>query len=432
MLGGKEPSVPLFMYSFRQFRDLIHRLSSSLLVLSLISGCTTTSETISFNQSQEENDPEANILIQEQEKYHDFSWTLFQNVFQEGENLLVSPLSAFLALSLCANGASGETLNQMEEVLKMPIEDLNSYSQNLFFHLDSRLEKQLQVANCIWFNKERISTLQKKFITTAQNDYQAAIFEDSVNNNAIKRINTWVAEHTNNTILNIVDSLPPQAVMVLLNSLAFEAPWQVPYEKDTVKEVLFSNFNQTTSSVSMMYEMENFYVESQGFKGFIKQYAEGPYAFAVLIPIQKDQSLFEAYQQSDGQKLLASLFNPKYRQVYTGLPQFSLEEKLDLKDALQKMGIKEAFKNTADFSNLAQEPLYVGEIIQKAKIEVDLHGTKAASATKIRMDALGMFSPEEAAEVICDRPFLYFLLDMDQQIPIFMGAIESLDGAVES
>lgn len=406
------------------------RLTSSLLALSLVSGCTTSNNKAS--QSQVESEIDSNLLTLTQEKYHDFSWTLFQNTLQKGENLLVSPLSAFFALSLCANGASGQTLAQMEKVLKMPIEDLNSFSNTLLGTLTNGLEKQLQIANCIWFNKDRVGDLEEPFIFIAQENYQANLFLSPLDEESIESINNWVANHTDNMISNMVDSLPPQTAMVLINALAFDAAWQAPYEKDNVKEELFSNFDQTTSPVSMMYQMEDFYVESQGFKGFIKRYAKGQYAFAALIPKQEDQSLESTYQNCDGQKLMEALFNPKYRQVQTGLPKFSLEEKLDLKDTLQKMGMEDAFGATADFSNLATSPIYIGEILQKAKIEVDLSGTKATAATEIRMDALGAFSPEEPAEVICDRPFLYFLLDMDQQIPIFMGAIESLNGAVES
>ena len=47
----------------------------------------------------------------------EFGLDLLKTARQEGEGTLLSPLSAALALSMAANGADGETLDQFREVL---------------------------------------------------------------------------------------------------------------------------------------------------------------------------------------------------------------------------------------------------------------------------------------------------------------------------
>ena len=44
----------------------------------------------------------------------DFGVRLFQTSMEEGKNTLISPLSVLYALAMTANGADGETLEQME------------------------------------------------------------------------------------------------------------------------------------------------------------------------------------------------------------------------------------------------------------------------------------------------------------------------------
>ena len=57
----------------------------------------------------------------------DFGVRLFKTSIEEGENTLISPLSVLYALAMTANGADGETLAQMEQVLGMDVDNLNSY-----------------------------------------------------------------------------------------------------------------------------------------------------------------------------------------------------------------------------------------------------------------------------------------------------------------
>lgn len=367
------------------------------------------------------------IALTQQKGYDDFSWTLFQNTLEDKENTLISPLSLFFALGLTANGAQDETLKQMESVLGMSLEECNALCATLLAQFAANPKAQLQLANCIWFNPEEVGSLQQNFESVAIEDYSGQLFMDPLNESSVEKINTWVASHTNQMILNMVDTLPTNLAMVLINALAFEASWQSAYSSEDVSAMDFRNANQTTTSVQVMTKTEYTYLENQGFKGFVKGYDEGHFALAVLLPEDENESLEEALRKVESQEFLNSLFSSQYREVHTGLPQFSFETSMDLKEALQKAGMLQAFETDANFSNMTQSPLYVGEVKQKTKIEMDLNGTKAAAATEVQMMAMGALNPEEAAEVICNRPFIYFLLDTDHSIPVLMGTVNTME-----
>ncbi|MDE5757853.1 MAG: serpin family protein, partial [Allobaculum sp.] len=405
----------------------------SALCCAALCGCSSsTQENTSANVSSDStstvsssvvSQEEDLIALTQQKGYDDFSWTLFQNTLEDKENTLISPLSLFFALGLTANGAQDETLKQMESVLGMSLEECNALCATLLAQFAANPKAQLQLANCIWFNPEEVGSLQQNFESVAIEDYSGQLFIDPLNENSVEKINTWVASHTNQMILNMVDTLPTNLAMILINALAFEASWQSAYSTDDVSTMDFNNADQTTTSIQMMTKTEYAYLENQGFKGFVKGYDEGHFALAVLLPEDENESLEEALRKVESQEFLNSLFSSQYREVHTGLPQFSFETSMDLKEALQKAGMLQAFETDANFSNMAQEPLYVGEVKQKAKIEMDLNGTKAAAATEVQMMAMGALNPEEAAEVICNRPFVYFLLDTDHSIPVLMGTV---------
>lgn len=411
----------------------------SLLCCAALCGCSASNQSASVSVSSATTSTSSSEAIQEddletlstltliqQKGYDQFSWTLFQNTLEAQNNSLISPLSAFFALGLTANGASEETLTQMENVLGMPIEDCNALCATILAQWAEDPKAQMQLADCIWFNEERLTGLQESFESVAIEDYAAQLFIDPLNESSIEKINTWVASHTNQMILNMVDSLPSDVAMILINALAFEAAWQSAYSSEDISTMDFTNADQTTTSVQMMTKTEYAYLENQGFKGFVKGYDEGHFALAVLLPQDENQSLEEALQKVNSQEFINSLFASSYHEVHTGLPQFSLETSMDLKEALQKAGMVQAFESDANFSNMAQSPLYIGAVKQKAKIEVDLNGTKAAAATDVQMMAMGALDQEEPAEVICDRPFVYFLLDTDHLIPVLMGTVNSL------
>jgi len=106
------------------------------------------------------------------------------------------------------------------------------------------------------------------------------------------------------------------------------------------------------------------------------------------------------------------------------LPRFKLDYDVLLNDPLQALGMRQAFdSHNADFSAMADEPLFVSEVKQKSFVEVNEEGTEAAAVTTVTMRAMAVFRPEKPFEMIVDRPFLFVIGDNSTKSVLFMGII---------
>lgn len=409
----------------KPFRSLL----TAFCCASLMCGCvesSSNSSTSSDSTSSSQSLQPVGLQASDQDGYNRFAWTLFKNTLDE--NTLVSPLSAFFALGLVANGASGETLSQFEEVLGMPLDRFNAFCSNLLKNLASDPQAQMQLANCIWLDPDRIESLQAEFEAIAKQDYKVEVFLEAFNSSTVNDINAWVSNHTNGLIEEMMQKLPSDTIMILINALAFEAQWLKVYEESAIQIQPFFNADGSSSEVKMMYSEETSYFEVEELQGFLKPYQNDRYGLALLIP-QDDSSLADVLQKADGEAILKALASPQVRTVDAGLPQFSLEDSKTLNESLQEAGLLDAFSSEkADFSKLATncQDLAISEVFQKTKIIVDAKGTQAATATEIMVDETAAIVEDDSIRIVCDRPFFYALLDLQTKTPILMGTVDHL------
>jgi serpin B len=105
------------------------------------------------------------------------------------------------------------------------------------------------------------------------------------------------------------------------------------------------------------------------------------------------------------------------------LPKFKMEYAVGLNDPLKALGMKRAFGDDADFSAMADEPLFISEVKQKSFVEVDEKGTEASAVTTVTMEGMAIMKPVKPFEMIVDRPFLFVIEDSQTQSILFMGTI---------
>ena len=373
------------------------RLIALLLALTILAGCGAIGKP----------DPALDM---------EFAVNLFRESAQEGENTLVSPLSVMSALAMTANGAAGETLCQMETVLGGSLEDLNEWLGG------SSHGENVKLANGMWLKDDGAFEARQDFLDMVKRGYdvkvEAAPFDDST----AKEINSWVKKQTDDMINGIVDEIPTEAVLYLVNALAFDAQWEKPYADYQVQEGVFITENGNEQTVEMMYDAVQDYLRTENAKGFLKWYEGGKYAFAALLP-DEGVSVKELVDSLVGEKLMVLLQNPKADVVQTAIPKFRSETNLELSAALKNLGMTDAFdRNLADFSELGQYEggnLNISRVMHKTYIEVGELGTRAGAATAVELEAgSAMVEPNT---VYLDRPFVYMIVDMESHFPIFMG-----------
>jgi len=356
----------------------------------------------------------------------DFAIRLFKASEESGKNTLISPLSVLCALAMTANGAEEETLAQMEEVLGMTTEELNLYLYSYMQNLPQGEKYKLSLANSIWFTEDERFTVNQDFLQTNANYYGADIYKAPFDKQTLKDINNWVKQNTDEMIPEILDQIPAEAIMYLVNALAFEAEWSEIYEKHQVKDGEFTKEDGTKQDVKFMYGSEGTYLEDEKATGFMKRYKGGKYAFVAMLP-NEGVSVSEYIASLDGESLNALLANPQYGTVYTSIPKFETEYTVEMSEILKSMGMTEAFDMyNADFEGLGTSTggnIYISRVLHKTFISVGEKGTKVGAATIVEMRDGAAAEPTEPKEVYLDRPFVYMLVDCENNIPFFIGTM---------
>ncbi len=362
----------------------------------------------------------------------DFGVKLFQNSMEEGENTLISPLSVLYALAMTANGADGETLTQMEQVLGMNTENLNGYMRAYLDLLPENKDYKLSLANSIWFKDDPNFAVEQSFLQTNADYYGAGAYKAAFDEATKNDINNWVKEHTDGMIPEILDEIPDEAIMYLVNALAFDAEWAEVYEEFQIREGSFTTEDGASQQVDMMHSEEHAYLEDDMATGFVKYYKDRKYAFAALLP-NEGVSVSEYVSGLSGAHLQELLSNPQDVTVFASMPKFETEYSVEMSEVLQEMGMTDAFDwMTADFSRLGTYNvdgmnICINRVLHKTFISVSERGTRAGAATAVEMTAEGAMEIVDFKEVVLDRPFVYMLIDCETNLPFFIGTMMDVE-----
>ena len=364
----------------------------------------------------------------------DFALNLFQNAYKEtdGQNLLMSPVSVSVALSMAANGADGDTRKELESFLGRGIglQDLNKYYKTYLTTLPNSKKANLSMANSVWFKDTKRFEVNKGFLQTNANWYNAGVFKAPFDKSTVTDINNWVKDNTDGQIDKMVDSIDDRTLMYLLNAVSFEGEWAMKYSEDAVSKGTFTTSDRKFQTAEYMFSKESLYLDDGKATGFIKHYSGDRYAFAALLPNQgitlKDyisgltaEGLNKTLQKKD-----ASV------EVNAYVPKFSCSFEMTLNEQL-KTDIPLAFnEDKANFKNLGRSDgnIFISDVLHKTAITVNEAGTVASASTKVEMADKMSAGPHSPKTVRLDRPFLYMIIDTARNIPIFIGALESVEG----
>lgn len=361
-----------------------------------------------------------------------FSAELFKNAVKgdlaQGKNTLVSPESVAFALGMTMNGASGETLTQMQNVLCSGVE-LDKFNSNMNLliskaHSSNTEDSKLSIANSIWVKDDDSLTPTEQFTKNCKQLYNAEFFRAPFDSKTVEKLNGWVDEKTDSMIKKLIDRFEGDEIMCLVNCIAFDSKWEKQYEDNQVKEDQdFTNAQEEKVKCTMLSCKEDTYVENGRATGFVKLYKGGKYAFMAVLP--NENTTINNYVCSMSSDELLKLYEErtdKYT-VYTRLPEFTYDHSTELNSTLKQMGMKDAF-GAADFSNMFKStPAAINRVIHKTHIELNAKGTKAAAATAVTMRKNDVAVEDNVKRVILDRPFLYAIMDTETGLPVFIGTV---------
>jgi len=354
-----------------------------------------------------------------------FSIELFKKSVEKGKNTLISPVSVLLALAMTANGADNGTLKQMQTVLgkDIPIDELNEYLYYYVKKLPNGDKAKLNIANSIWFRNDL--TVEKDFLQKNADYYKAAAFKSAFDDRTVNEINDWVKKNTDGLIDKILEQIPGDAVMYLINTLLFDAEWETMYSDDKVSKGDFTAYDGSKQKAMFMNSDEHAYLDDGNAVGFIKPYAYG-YSFVALLP-NEDVSIDDYIASMTGEGFMNLIKNKEFCAVNAYLPKFSVEYEINMNETLKAMGMPDAFApDKADFTKISKSGgLYIGEVRHKTYIEINERGTRAGAATIVDLRLTA--APEKPKVVRLDRPFIYAIIDDATNLPLFIGTVTSMN-----
>ena len=347
---------------------------------------------------------------------------------EPGKNLLISPLSVAVALAMAANGAQGETAAEIQTVLGgYSVEDLNSYMAYYLENIPFHEKATLHLGNSVWYRDAERLEVKKDFLEKTANHYDAQIFKAPFDASTVEDINYWVAEQTDEMILGLLEEIEDDVVMYLINALTFDGEWQQVYKENDVFPGQFTTYSGTRQEGEMMLSTESYFLENSRATGFLKNYAGGRYQFGALLP-REGVDLYEYMNELTAESLQDTLKNVQRTSVEVHLPKFSHECNFTLNKMLKSIGMKRAFdQDRADFTPMAVSAkgnIYVSRVMHKTFIDVNENGTRAGAVTAVELEDKSAMMVDRFVKL--DRPFIYFIIDRENNLPIFIGAVTEL------
>ena len=334
------------------------------------------------------------------------------------ENIILSPISLYQALSLLANGARGST--QSEIITSLNHLDIIGVNYNNM-EIIKVLKQTLSLANAIlskFIPSDSFLQMTKK--------YEAYAGELT----SVEQVNKWCEEKTNGLIKDIINDIST-VELIILNAVSFKGEWYHKFKSKDTYKMQFNNEDNSQSTVQMMKQIHTCnYYEDNTVQIIEMEYDEENVSAVIILP-NKNINLNQYINEDFSYDLLWK-YNKELKpcDVEIHLPKFSIESKFELNEQMKKLGIKSAFDpSNADFYNITPHGgLYVSEVIQKAFIKVDEEGTEAAATTAVIM-VRGIdikFIPEKT--MVVDRPFLFMIKHKKlEKEMLFIGKIVHLN-----
>ncbi|MBN1481522.1 serpin family protein [candidate division KSB1 bacterium] len=358
-----------------------------------------------------------------------FGLELFVRVVQDEKeaNIFISPLSVSMALGMTLNGANGETESVMRQTLgfdNMSAEEINRAYQSLIELLTTIDPKvKFEIANSIWSRSD--FQVEAEFKNTNATYFNALVSPlDFGSASAPKTINNWVDDKTHGKIDKIVDQIPPQTVMYVINAIYFKGTWTLEFDKSATRDETFFITETERVQVPFMHQKsQNFaYLENDLMQAIDLPYGNEHFRMTLLLP-HNDKSVDDILARLNSTNWASWMGSLTNQPGTLQMPKFKIEYKKSLPGILSAMGMSIAFSRQADFTGINKDGnLFISDVLHKTFVDVDEEGTEAAAATSVAISLTSVGGPSGFFMRI-DRPFIFCIREKSSGTILFIGKI---------
>ena len=339
---------------------------------------------------------------------------------QPTDNIVISPISIHQILSIISNGALGATQKEIVSSLSSTnIIQLNqeSIENNKLNNHDSSSLKKVQISNGIFAKCQP----KQSFLEVIKSKYNSTI-EKLV---SVEQINQWISNKTNNKINHMVDNID-NITMLLINAVTFKDNWEYPFQIINTKKGLFDG-TQNVLIMHQRYDTVKYY-ENKFIQIIELPYFSSHLGFVIMLPAS-DININQFASSLNYRNINEFLSLLDYQSVDLFLPKFEVNYDIILNDAMQRLGMKEAFDaNNAKFGNICEDnDLFISYIKQKSYLKINEFGTDALTATTVHMGKMSI-PPTEYKTMNIDRPFFFGIRNLRiKNMFMFMGIIKNIN-----
>lgn len=365
---------------------------------------------------------------------NEFGFEFYKKVVLQADNnsnFMVSPLSISMALGMTRIGAANATLDSMNKTLfvsGLSETEINEAYKSIietFSTLDPDVD--MQIANSMWYKQG--FDVNPDFLNTNRTYFNAEITNlDFANPESVITINNWVDKKTNHLIQKIVDQIPAEAVMYLINAIYYKGQWKYQFEPKDTKDLDFFVNGSAIKVPTMRQQADLNYFKGENFEAVEIPYNQGNFNCTVLLPDVGKTVLDISPQLSFSNW---SDWNDQFKMhvVNLEIPKFKYEyEEKNIEPVLTDMGMGIAFdENLADFSRINPDhQLFISKIKHKTFIETNEEGTEAAAATSVEVGTTSV-NPNEPQPlyVQINRPFIYLITEKSSRTILFIGVVRN-------
>lgn len=353
-----------------------------------------------------------------------FGLTLLREVAAEESkpNLMVSPLSASMALGMTLNGAAGKTFDDMRSTLgfgDLSEAEVNAAYKGLIAQLRARDPKiEFNLANSLW--TDHLFSIKPDFVDALQKNFDAEVAAiDFSAPDAPKRISAWAEQETNGRIKDLIKQIQSDEVLFLVNATYFKASWSSQFDPRSTHTAPFNKLGGGTVNVPMMSRDGAYaHVDADDVVAVELPYADSAFSMVVIAPKQ-GTALEPVYAKLTPTAWTNLIDQMRTARIMLSMPKFKVEYNTRLDPALKDMGMGLAFlPRQADFTRIADAELYITRVQQNTFIVVDETGSEAAAATAV---GIGIVSAPPSIRI--DRPFVFAIRERSSGTILFIGQI---------
>lgn len=347
----------------------------------------------------------------------DFSVRLyhaFSSVKKAQSNMVFSPFSIASLLTQVLLGAGNSTKENLETLLAYP-KDFACVHQALKAFTSKGFTSVSQI-----FHSPDLA-IRDAFVNASQNLYESPRLLGNDSDVNVELINSWVAENTNHKITQLLDGLPPDTRLVLLNAIYLSAKWKTTFDRTKTRKEPFhlkSSVIKVPMMTSKKYPVAHFTDSMLKAKVGQLQLSHN-LSMVILVPQNLKHSLEDiehALSPSVFKAVMKKLEMAKFQPTLLMMPRFKLKSNQNMLAVMEQLEFYD-FSYDLNLCGLTEDAdLQVSAMQHQTMLELTESGVEVAAASAISVArTLLIFEVQQ--------PFLFLLWDQQHRFPIFMGRV---------